>query len=76
MFLESHAKDGKCGLSRNEGIRRFVGKLVEKPTLVLTFIVLCCMDFISSIDGCLTIVVILCEFVCNCYECGILLYIN
>ena len=33
--LESHAKDGRCGLSRNEDIRRFVGKLVEKQTLVL-----------------------------------------
>jgi len=31
--LESHAKDGRCGLSRNEDIRRFVGKLVEKQTL-------------------------------------------
>ena len=28
--LDSHAKDGRCGLSRNEDIRRFVGKLVEK----------------------------------------------
>ena len=28
--LESH---GRCGLSRNEDIRRFVGKLVEKQTL-------------------------------------------
>ena len=28
--LESHAKDGRCGLSRNEDIRRFVGKLIEK----------------------------------------------
>ena len=27
--LESHAKDGRCGLSRNEDIRRYVGKLVE-----------------------------------------------
>ena len=25
--------DGRCGLSRNEDIRRFVGKLVEKQTL-------------------------------------------
>ena len=32
--LESHAKDGRCGLSRNEDIRRFVGKLVEKQTLI------------------------------------------
>ena len=32
--LESHAKDGRCGLSRNEDIRRYVGKLVEKQTLV------------------------------------------
>merc|ERR1711923_406730 len=31
--LESYAKDGKCGLSRNEYIRRCVGKLVEKQTL-------------------------------------------
>ena len=31
--LESHAKDGVCGLSRNEDIRQFVGKLVEKQTL-------------------------------------------
>ena len=29
----SHAKDGRCGLSRNEDIRRYVGKLVEKQTL-------------------------------------------
>ena len=33
--LESHAKDGRCGLSRNEDIRRYVGKLVEKQTLVI-----------------------------------------
>ena len=32
--LESHAKDGRCGLSRNEDIRRFEGKLIEKQTLV------------------------------------------
>ena len=31
--LKSHAKDGRCGLSRNEDIRRYVGKLVEKQTL-------------------------------------------
>ena len=31
--LESHAKDGRCGLSRNEDIRRYVGKLVDKQTL-------------------------------------------
>ena len=31
--LESHAKDGRCGLSRNGDIRRYVGKLVEKQTL-------------------------------------------
>ena len=31
--LESHAKDGRCGLSRNEDIRRYEGKLVEKQTL-------------------------------------------
>ena len=31
--LESHAKDGRCGLSRNGDIRRCVGKLVEKQTL-------------------------------------------
>ena len=33
--LESHAKDGRCALTRNENIRRFVGKLIEKQTLVL-----------------------------------------
>ena len=32
--LESHAKDGRCGLSRNRDIRRYEGKLVEKQTLV------------------------------------------
>ena len=32
--LESHAKDGRSGLSRNEDIRRFVGKSVYKQTLV------------------------------------------
>ena len=32
--LESHAKDKTCGLSRNGDIRRCVGKLVEKQTLV------------------------------------------
>ena len=32
--LESHAKDGRCGLYRNEDIRRFVGKLIEKQTLI------------------------------------------
>ena len=31
--LESHAKEERCGVSRNEDIRRFVGKLVEKQTL-------------------------------------------
>ena len=31
--LESHAKDGRCGLPRNEDIHRFVVKLVEKQTL-------------------------------------------
>ena len=31
--LESHAKHGRCGFCRNEYIRRFVGKLVEKQTL-------------------------------------------
>ena len=31
--LESHAKDGRCGLSRNGDIRQYVGKLVEKQTL-------------------------------------------
>ena len=31
--LESHAKDGRCGLSRNEDIRRFVGTWVENQTL-------------------------------------------
>ena len=35
--LESHAKDGRCGQSRNEDIRRYVGKLVEKQTLVGIF---------------------------------------
>ena len=35
--LESHAKDGRCGLSRNEDIRRIVGKLVEKQTLVTIY---------------------------------------
>ena len=35
--LESHAKDGRCGLSRNGDIRRCVGKLVEKQTLDLRF---------------------------------------
>ena len=35
--IESHAKDGRCGLSRNEDIRRYVGKLVEKQTLVASF---------------------------------------
>ena len=35
--LESHAKDGRCGLSRNEDIRRYLGKLVEKQTLDLIF---------------------------------------
>ena len=34
--LESHAKDGRCGLSRNGDIRRFIGKLIEKQTLVKT----------------------------------------
>ena len=33
--LESHAKDGRCGLSRNEDIRRYVGKLIEKQTLMI-----------------------------------------
>ena len=33
--LESHAKDGRCGLSRNEDIRRCVCKLVEKQSIVL-----------------------------------------
>ena len=32
--LESHAKDGRCGLSRNGDIRRFIGKLIEKQTLI------------------------------------------
>ena len=36
--LESHAKDGRCGLSRNGDIRRFIGKLVEKQTLDSCFI--------------------------------------
>ena len=34
--LESHAKVGRCGLSRNEDIRRCVDKLVEKQTLDLS----------------------------------------
>ena len=42
--LESHAKDGRCGLSRSEDIRRFVGKLVEKQTLERTFRSLCGTD--------------------------------
>ena len=36
-YLELHAKDGRCGLSRNGDIRRFEGKLVEKQTLVILF---------------------------------------
>ena len=32
--LKSERGDGRCGLSRNEDIRRFVGKLVEKQTLM------------------------------------------
>ena len=36
--LGSHAKDGRCGLSRNEDIRRFEGKLIEKQTLELVFL--------------------------------------
>ena len=36
--LESHdEKDGRCGLSRNEDIRRSVGKLVDKQTLEVVF---------------------------------------
>ena len=35
--LESHAKDGRCGLSWNEDIRRSVGKLVDKQTLSIFF---------------------------------------
>ena len=35
--LESHAKDGRCGLSRKEDIRQCVGKLVEKQTLIYLF---------------------------------------
>ena len=35
--LESHAKDGRCGLSRNEDVRRFVGKLIEKQTLTTSW---------------------------------------
>ena len=38
--LESHAKDRRCGLSRNEDSRRFVGKLVEKQTLALIVVAL------------------------------------
>jgi len=34
---ESHAKDGRCGLSKNKDIRRYVGKLVEKHILVSVF---------------------------------------
>ena len=37
--LESHAKDGRCGLSRNEDIRRYEGKLLEKQTLISIVIV-------------------------------------
>ena len=40
--LESHAKDGRCGLSRNEDIRRCVGKLVEKQTLACCAYVCAC----------------------------------
>jgi len=32
--LESHAKDGRYGLSRNGDIRRYLGKLVEKQTQI------------------------------------------
>ena len=35
--LESHAKDGRSGLSKNEDIRRYVGTLVEKQTLEVIF---------------------------------------
>ena len=35
--LESHAKDGRCGLSRNEDICRFEGKLIEKQTLRVVY---------------------------------------
>ena len=38
--LESHAKDGRCGLSKNDDIRRFVGKLVEKQTLMWRLLLL------------------------------------
>ena len=37
--LESHAKDGRCGLSRNEDIRRFVGEWVEKQILVVSYLI-------------------------------------
>ena len=43
--LESRAKDGRCGLYRNEDIRRFVGKLVEKQTLGLDILIR--KDFIN-----------------------------
>ena len=36
--LESYAKDGRCELSRNEDIRRCVGRLVEKQTLIVVYI--------------------------------------
>ena len=32
--LGGHVKDGRCGQSRNEEIRRFVGDYEEKQTLV------------------------------------------
>ena len=35
--LESRAEDVRCGLSRNEDIRRFEGKLIEKQTLHFRF---------------------------------------
>jgi len=43
--LESHAKEGRCGLYRNEDIRRYVGKLVEKQTLSI------CQQSMSHFDN-------------------------
>ena len=43
--LEAHAKDGRCGLSRNEDIRRFEGKLIEKQTLSIMLTIQLDMKF-------------------------------
>ena len=40
--FESHAKYERCALSRNEDIRRCVGKLVEKQTLACCAYVCAC----------------------------------